>query len=42
MLKWLLFETRIGDRLLAALERLTGLALIEIGTLDLEKRAPVL
>jgi hypothetical protein len=29
MLKWLLFETRVGSRLLALLERTTGLALVD-------------
>jgi hypothetical protein len=29
MLKWLLFETRIGSWLLALLERTTGLALVD-------------
>ena len=30
MVKWLLFETRLGDRLLALFERLTGLAVVEV------------
>jgi hypothetical protein len=29
MLKWLLFETRIGSRLLALFEQATGLALVD-------------
>jgi len=33
MLKRLLFETRIGDLILALIERLTGLAVVELVTL---------
>jgi hypothetical protein len=29
VLKWLLFETRIGSRLLALFEQVTGLALVD-------------
>lgn len=29
MLRWLLFETRIGSRLLALFEQVTGLALVD-------------
>ena len=29
MLKWLLFETRVGWRLLARFEQVTGLALVD-------------
>jgi hypothetical protein len=34
MVKWLLFETRLGDRLLALLERLTGLAVVEASSIE--------
>ena len=30
IIKWALFETRLGDWLLAALERLVGLAVVEL------------
>lgn len=33
MLKWMLFETWAGDRLLAAFEALTGLCIVELATL---------
>ena len=36
MIKWLLFETCIGDLLLALFERLTGLALVDAAQLRQE------
>ena len=35
-----LFETRIGDRVLAWLERWMGLAVVEVGTLDKRELTP--
>ena len=34
MLKHWLFETRIGDLVLALFERLTGLAVVDLGQLE--------
>jgi hypothetical protein len=34
--RWFLFETRLGDRLLALFERLTGLVVVEVESLESE------
>ncbi len=40
MIKWLLLETRIGDRLLALLERWAGLAVVVVDKLDKRELVP--
>ena len=50
LLRKLLFETRLGDALLAGLERLAGLAVVELGEVQAtemriigaRERAPIL
>jgi len=37
MFKKLLFNTRLGDWLLATFERLTGLAVVELGTVVVDQ-----
>ena len=34
MVRWLLFETWLGDRLLALFERLTGLTVVDVQTVE--------
>jgi hypothetical protein len=34
MVKWWLFETKLGDMVLRAFERLTGLALVDLQDLE--------
>jgi len=41
MVKWFLFETWLGDRLLALFERVTGLAVVEVAILESRDAASV-
>ena len=40
MVKWFLFETRIGDLLLTFVERVTGLGIVPIEQLDASREKP--
>lgn len=41
MVRWFLLETRIGDRLLALWERVTGLVMVSAEDFDLVRNAVV-
>ena len=34
MIRWLLFETRVGDLVLTLFERVTGLAIVDLAELE--------